>query len=171
MDQLAHALEKRPVHPGTIPQVGAIVSLSVLHVDDDPKDHALFKAAGIQAKVPISWHHINSAQGAISYLQRLLKVPPTASWPNLVLLDVAMPGGSGLKVLEFTCAKPEFQKLPIIVFSGSNDPKITGRAGKLGAKSVLAKPSDFGQAVQLIDSVYRLFSISTNHAVRNSFTA
>lgn len=71
-----------------------------------------------------------------------------------------MPGGSGLKVLEFTCAKPEFQKLPIIVFSGSKDPKITARAGKLGAKSVLAKPSDFDEAVQLIDSLYRLFSIS-----------
>src|SRR4051794_8263338 len=112
MDQLAHALEQSSVTPGTIPALNPIPSLSILHVDDDPKDHALFKAAATQAKVPISWHHINSAQGAISYLQRLLKAAAIASWPNLVLLDVAMPGESGLKVLEFTCAKPEFQKLP-----------------------------------------------------------
>jgi len=166
MDQLAHALEQRSVSPGTIPPVGAMVPLSILHVDDDPKDHALFKAAGIQAKVPISWHHINSAHGAISHLQRLLKAAAVASWPDLVLLDVAMPGESGLKVLEFTCAKPEFQKLPIIVFSGSKDPKITVRAAKLGAKSVLAKPSEFAEAVQLIDSLYRLFSLSVAADVR-----
>jgi CheY-like chemotaxis protein len=168
MDQLAHALEQRPVNPGTILPINATPPLSVLHVDDDPKDHALFKAAGSEAKVPISWHHINSAQGAISYLQRLQKTTPAAWWPKLVLLDVAMPGGSGLKVLEFTCAKPEFQKLPIIVFSGSKDPKITARAGKLGAKSVLAKPSDFAEAVQLIDSLYRLFSLSAKPLHRNS---
>jgi|ERR1051326_5852917 two-component system response regulator len=160
MDHLAHALEQRPVIAGTISTVSAIPSLSILHVDDDPKDHALFKAAGVEAKVPISWQHINSAQGAISYLQRLPKAASAAAWPHLVLLDVAMPGGSGLKVLEFTCSKSEFQKLPIIVFSGSKDPKVTARAGKLGAKSVLAKPSDFAEAVQLIASLYRLFSLS-----------
>jgi CheY-like chemotaxis protein len=160
MDQLAHPLEQGPVASAAITAAVVAQPLHVLHVDDDPKDHALFKAAGTEAKIPISWHHINSAQGAISYLQRLSKTTPPASWPNLVLLDIAMPGGSGLKVLEFTCAKPEFQKLPIIVFSGSKDPKITARAGKLGAKSVLAKPSDFAAAVQLIESLYRLFSIS-----------
>lgn len=92
-------------------------------------------------------------------------------WPDLVLLDIAMPGESGLKVLEFTCAKPEFQKLPIIVFSGSKNPKITTRAGKLGAKSVLAKPSDFGEAVQLIESLYRLFSISNCRPEPRALTA
>jgi DNA-binding NarL/FixJ family response regulator len=71
-----------------------------------------------------------------------------------------MPGESGLKVLEYTCTKPEFQKLPIVVFSGSKDPKMTARAGLLGAKSVIAKPSSFEEAVPLIHSIYQLFSIS-----------
>jgi CheY-like chemotaxis protein len=129
-------------------------------VDDDAKDHAVFKAAGREAKVPILWHFINSAHGAISYLQRLLKTNIT-SWPDLVLLDIAMPGETGLKVLEYTCTKPEFEKLPIVVLSGSKDPKITARAGLLGAKSVIAKPSTFEEAVPLFQSIYQLFSIST----------
>ncbi len=165
MNQVARALEQAPVTSAAISATAPIQPLHVLHIDDDPQDHALFKAAGNQAGIPISWHHINSAQGAISYLQRLTRATPPASWPNLVLLDVAMPGDSGLKVLEFTCAKPEFQKLPIIVFSGSKDPKITARAGKLGARSVLAKPSGFAEAVQLIDSLYKVFNISANHAI------
>jgi two-component system response regulator len=159
MNQLAQQLEQKPEasalqFPNGSPQ------LLILHVDDDLKDHALFKAASIAAKVPISWHHINSAGGAISYLQRLLKAASSGLWPHLVLLDIAMPGESGLKVLEYTCTKPEFKKLPIVVFSGSKDPKITARAGLLGAKSVTAKPSTFEEAVQLIDSIYQLFSLT-----------
>jgi hypothetical protein len=50
--------------------------------------------------------------------------------------------------------------LPIVVFTGSKDPKITARAGLLGAKSVIAKPSTFEEAVPLIQSIYQLFSIS-----------
>jgi CheY-like chemotaxis protein len=161
MDQIARALEQTPEASALLFPNGSR-PLLILHVDDDAKDHALFKAAGCEAKVPISWHFINSASGAISYLQRLLKTSPTASWPDLVLLDIAMPGETGLKVLEFTCTKPEFKKLPIVVFSGSKDPKITARAGLLGAKSVIAKPSTFEEAVPLIESIYHLFSITAH---------
>lgn len=166
MDQLAQHLEKKselsrlPFPPGSPP-------LLILHIDDDPKDHALFKTAGREANVPISWQNINSTQAAISHLQRLLKTTSKASWPDLVLLDIAMPGETGLKVLEYTCAKPEFQKLPIVVLSGSRDPKITARAGLLGAKSVIAKPSNFDEAVQLIGSVYHLFSLSRQPAAES----
>jgi CheY-like chemotaxis protein len=165
MDQFAHPLEQRPDASALLYSNGSR-PLLILHVDDDAKDHAVFKAAGSHAKVPISWHFINSARGAISYLQRLLKTN-FASWPDLVLLDIAMPGESGLKVLEYTCTKPEFQKLPIVVFSGSKDPKVTARAGLLGAKSVIAKPSTFEEAVPLIQSVYQLFSISAQRGMES----
>jgi CheY-like chemotaxis protein len=159
MDQTARALEQTPEASALLFPNGSR-PLLILHVDDDAKDHAVFKAAGREAKVPILWHFINSAHGAILYLQRLLKTNIT-SWPDLVLLDIAMPGETGLKVLEYTCTKPEFEKLPIVVLSGSKDPKITARAGLLGAKSVIAKPSTFEEAVPLFQSIYQLFSIST----------
>src|SRR5690349_4311518 len=105
MDQTARALEQTP-EASALPYPNGSRPLLILHVDDDPKEHAVFKAAGSEAKVPILWHFINSAQGAISYLQRLMKTSSTASWPDLVLLDIAMPGETGLKVLEYTCTKP-----------------------------------------------------------------
>ena len=169
MDQTAQALEQKPEASALLFPNGSR-PLLILHVDDDARDHAVFKAAGTEAKVPISWHFINSARGAISYLQRLLKTNFTL-WPDLVLLDIAMPGETGLKVLEYTCTKPEFQKLPIVVFSGSKDPKITARAGLLSAKSVIAKPSTFEEAVPLIQSIYQLFSISAQRPSSGATTA
>jgi CheY-like chemotaxis protein len=159
MDQIAHPLEQKP-NASSLLFTNGSRPLCILHVDDDAKDHALFKAAAAEAKLPILWHYINSAAAAISYLQRLLKAS-IASWPDLLLLDIAMPGESGLKVLEFTCTKPEFKKLPIVIFSGSKDPKMTARAGLLGAKSVIAKPASYEEAIQLIESIYQLFSLST----------
>ena len=159
MDQIAHPLEQKPTASSLLFPNGSR-PLLILHVDDNAKDHALFKAAADEAKAPISWQHINSATAAISYLQRLLKAS-TASWPDLVLLDITMPGESGLKVLEYTCTKPEFKKLPIVIFSGTKDPKMTARAGLLGAKSVIAKPATYEEAIQLIASIYQLFSLST----------
>jgi two-component system response regulator len=169
MAHTAQALEKKSEASALFFSNGSR-PLFILHVDDDPKDHALFKAAGIEARVPISWHHIESARGAISYLQRLQKTNSIALWPDLVLLDIAMPGETGLKVLEYTCTKPEFKKLPIVVFSGSKDPKITARAGLLGAKSVIAKPSTYEEAVQLFQSIYQLFSISTERRAPGAMT-
>ena len=166
MDQIARSLEQTPEASALPLSIGS-QPLLILHVDDNAKDHAVFKAAGSEAKVPISWHFINSATGAISYLQRLLKTSSKTLWPDLVLLDIAMPGETGLKVLEFTCTKPEFQKLPIVVFSGSKDPKMTARAGLLGAKSVIAKPSTFEEAVPLIQSIYHLFSISAHPGMKS----
>src|ERR1041385_4360068 len=169
MDRIAQPLEQTPQASELSLPKGS-PPLRILHVDDDAKDHALFRAAGNDANLPISWQHVNSAQGAISHLQRLLKTASKNSWPDLVLLDLAMPGETGLKVLEYTCTKPEFQRLPIIVFSGSKDPKMTARAGLLGAKSVVAKPSNFGEAVQIIESMYRLFSISIQRRLPSSIT-
>jgi CheY-like chemotaxis protein len=169
MDQFTQPLDQKPV-ASELPFSNGSPPLLILHVDDDAKDHALFKAAGREAEVPIAWQHINSAQAAISHLQRLVKANSTSTWPNLVLLDIAMPTETGLKVLEYTCARPEFQKLPIIVFSGSKDPKMTARAGLLGAKSVIAKPSNFEEAVQLIGSVYQLFSNSRHRGGESNFS-
>jgi len=138
-------------------------TLLVLHVDDDARDHALFQAAGEEAKAPFQWQFVNSAYGAISHLQSLLRGNRSANgrWPDLVLLDLAMPVQSGLKVLEFMRTKPEFQTLPVVVFSGQKDPKLTARACSLGAKSVLAKPANFPEAVRLVGAIYGLCSIAS----------
>jgi CheY-like chemotaxis protein len=169
MDPIAHPLEQKPTASSLLlPNESR--NMCILHVDDNAKDHALFKAAAADAKVPILWHYINSATAAISYLQRLLKAS-TPSWPDLVLLDITMPGESGLKVLEYTCTKPEFKKLPVVIFSGTKDPKMTARAGLLGAKSVIAKPASYEEAIQLIESIYQLFSLTTQRRPTGPTTA
>lgn len=58
--------------------------------------------------------------------------------PNLVLLDMAMPGMNGIATLErIKQIKPD---VAVIILSGQNDPDTIFRASKLGADDYIAKP-------------------------------
>src|SRR5947209_8811467 len=58
--------------------------------------------------------------------------------PALVLLDVGMPGLSGIETLErLKQIKPD---VGVIMLSGQNDPELIFRASKLGADDYISKP-------------------------------
>ncbi|HEY7398765.1 MAG TPA: response regulator [Gaiellaceae bacterium] len=66
----------------------------------------------------------------------LLRVSP----PDLMLLDVAMPGKSGIDVLREMRADPVLQKVPVCVVSAWQSPGDVAKALEAGADRFLAKP-------------------------------
>jgi two-component system, OmpR family, response regulator VicR len=61
--------------------------------------------------------------------------------PDLVLLDLMLPKMNGMQVLKTLRSFPDFQTLPIIVFSGSGGSVRTDEALDEGATMVLSKSS------------------------------
>jgi CheY-like chemotaxis protein len=74
------------------------------------------------------------------------------------MLDIVMPGASGLKVLEYIRATPKLSPLPVVILTGHPSPALQEAALKLGANSFYEKPSDFRQFVQLVAVLYRIWS-------------
>ena len=64
---------------------------------------------------------------------------PAAGKPSLVLLDVMMPGLSGLEVLERVRDSPELAGLPVILYTAAHDPTVAERGLALGARDVVLK--------------------------------
>ena len=60
--------------------------------------------------------------------------------PDVVLLDINMPGVSGFDILSFIRGREELQHIPVIVMTSSNDAETKLRALQLGATDFLAKP-------------------------------
>jgi DNA-binding response OmpR family regulator len=60
--------------------------------------------------------------------------------PDLMLLDVAMPGKSGIDVLREMRADPVLQKVPVCVVSAWQSPSDVAKALEAGADRFLAKP-------------------------------
>lgn len=62
--------------------------------------------------------------------------------PKLIILDVGMPGGSGMDVLKKLKSMNKLSQIPIIVLTGSTDPKVQVQALSEGAEDFLTKPVD-----------------------------
>ena len=61
---------------------------------------------------------------------------------DLVLLDINMPGGTGMEVLKRLKSSTKTKRIPIVVITGSTDAGLPELARTLGAVAFLSKPVD-----------------------------
>jgi CheY-like chemotaxis protein len=136
--------------------------LLVLHINDSTDDQVIFQTACKRAGVPVQWHVAESAERGISYLDSLVAMSRKESvrWPDLVILDLILPGLSGLAVLEHIRKSAELQLLPVVVLTAQNAPELVEQALKLGANSFHAKPTDFAAMVDLVRTLYKVWSMA-----------
>src|SRR5437762_1091489 len=83
-------------------------------------------------------------------VQQLLDRLPDAEMPGCILLDVQMPGLSGLELQSRLIERGSV--LPIVFVTGYADTPATVRAIKAGAEDFLTKPAS---SEQLIDAIER----------------
>jgi len=73
--------------------------------------------------------------------------------PEAIVLDINMPGGTGIEVLKRLRMSNKTRHIPVVVVSGSSDPNIEGTVKELGAHDFLHKPVD---PSRLCDTLSRL---------------
>jgi DNA-binding response OmpR family regulator len=102
----------------------------VLLVDDDPR---LVHIVGLYLRVQ-QFDVVTAANGETA--TRLL----AAGLPDLVILDVMMPGIDGISLCRRIRAMPGADELPIIVFTALSDKADLDAARAAGADQVITKP-------------------------------
>lgn len=127
-------------------------ALTILQVEDDPDDAFFFCRAIRKKQLDCELHVEKNGEGAINYLRAA--APETQSnshrVPDLMLLDLKLPGLSGFEVLAWTRSQPAFQSLPIIVLSGSSLAEDKKKASGLGASEFIVKHSDYDQIAEKV---------------------
>lgn len=63
--------------------------------------------------------------------------------PDLIVLDHWLEDGTGLDLLEWLADQRELRTIPVIVFTGCEDPSVRDQALALGARDFLLKPNGF----------------------------
>jgi two-component system KDP operon response regulator KdpE len=113
---------------------------TVLVVDDDPDVRRalllLFKAQG---------YDVVTAEDAISAMTLAV-----ARTPDVIVLDIGLPGGEGFVVMERLRGVPNLAATPVIVISGREPTEIRRRAEDMGAVAFLQKPADNRLLVQAV---------------------
>ena len=86
-----------------------------------------------------------------SALQRLA----TGPLPDVLLLDLMLPGLSGLEVLGRLRADARTGRLPVLVLSAQARAEDRDEVFRRGANAFLAKPFDVDELAQLVGSLVR----------------
>jgi len=129
--------------------------LTVLHIEDDPNDTELLRAATRRADVQFNIINVEDGDEAMAYLSGagIYSDRSQYPFPALVLLDLKMPRATGLEILKWIREHPECGNLPVLILSGSELHEDIRRAYESGANSYLIKPLGFEELVGLIKDV------------------
>jgi CheY-like chemotaxis protein len=76
--------------------------------------------------------------------------------PDLILLDVMMPGIDGFEVCRRLKADPAHKQIPVIILTAMNDPKLNQRAFEAGATLALRKTADTANVLRTIEAALSL---------------
>lgn len=135
----------------------------ILVAEDDENDVFLIKRAFHQAQFENPLQVVSNGEEAIAYLHG---DPPFESrekhpMPALVLLDLKMPRKNGFEVLAWIRQRPEFNALPVVVLTSSQESADINRAYALGANSYLVKPASFLSLVDMINRLKEYFKFTS----------
>ena len=131
--------------------------LGIVKLDGRRAEPCIFKRACEKARVTFQCESVQSAGEGIQYLSgagafRNRKRFPL---PALVVVDLDLDGGDGLRVLSWIRSQPQFRYLPVVVLSGSKNQYDMKRAYDRGASSYLLKPRNFKAMVEIVKLIDR----------------
>jgi CheY-like chemotaxis protein len=123
----------------------------VLLVEDDP-DHAELVARALAGRPdPARLVHVSDGGAALAYLARegRWSDPESSPRPDLILLDLRLPGTSGAEVLRRIKATPGLNGIPVVVLSTSEVREDLERPKDARADACAVKPID-GEGLRVL---------------------
>lgn len=104
----------------------------ILLIDDDPG-----VVRGLSARLRREGYEPLAALDAVQATMFARKESPV-----LILLDLGLPGGDGLRVLENLSRSAATAAIPVLILTGHSDPEKFARARALGAVDCFVKGPD-----------------------------
>ncbi|MDP2316485.1 MAG: hybrid sensor histidine kinase/response regulator [Pseudomonadota bacterium] len=131
--------------------------MRLLLVDDDPRQVAILRAH----LAPLD-HQLLAASSGAEALDCLDETPP-----DLILLDLRMPGIDGIDVLHHIRARPELARLPVVLITALHEREVRLRAIEAGADDFVEKPPDGAILRARVTNLLRLKQLGDDLERRN----
>lgn len=128
----------------------------ILVVEDNPADADLIREALEGSAYDTELRDVRDGQAALDFLRH--ETPfEDAPTPDLILLDLNMPGLDGRAVLAIVKHDPELRHIPVVVFSGSSAPDDVLCAYELRANCYVTKPVGLRQFMAALRAIERFW--------------
>ncbi len=121
---------------------------TIIFVEDNPSDLRLFNYALSQIDTPVNLTHYEHGR---AFLEALPTIYPASI--QCILLDLNMPFVSGWEVMEQLRQIPDYQHIPVIVFTSTNSNEEKQKAYELGANAYVSKPLEIDDLVVAVKRI------------------
>ncbi|MGA2063683.1 MAG: response regulator [Thermoguttaceae bacterium] len=126
--------------------------IEILMVEDNDGDVFLTMEALKSAKIANNVNVVHDGVEAMEYLRRQGKYA-TAPRPDLILLDLNLPGKDGREVLSEIKPDPNLRTIPVVVLTSSSAEQDVVKTYDLHANCYIVKPVDFAGLMEVIHSI------------------
>ena len=127
--------------------------MEILLVEDNPADARLVREALAEGEVQADLRWLASGEDALHYLRHTGSYVGSQSAPDLVLLDLNLPGLNGQEVLTAIKTDPALLRLPVLVLTSSANPSDVQAAYGGHANAYLVKPQDYDDFLALVGHI------------------
>ena len=127
-----------------------VKSKNIYLVDDDVDDQLFFTDALREIDSGISCSIANNGREALEYLRQM------TSLPEILFLDLNMPFMNGYECLSQLKNEQRLSRIPVVIFTTSNDPRDAEITHQLGAEVFLSKPNEFRLLREKLEKILAL---------------
>jgi two-component system, chemotaxis family, response regulator Rcp1 len=127
-------------------------SVEILLVEDNPGDVRLTREGLKRGKVTNNLNVVCDGEQAMAYLRREGEYAG-APVPDLILLDLNLPGKDGREVLSEIKQDPDLQMIPVVVMTTSEAEEDIVRSYMSHANCYVTKPVDLQQFLRVVATI------------------
>jgi CheY-like chemotaxis protein len=128
-------------------------SYDILLIEDDLGDAGLVRIALKRGTFDTRLHHVKDGVEAMAFLRRIGPAFQSVPRPDLILLDLNLPGKSGHEILQDLKADKDLHAIPVVVLSTSEAERDVLKAYALGANTFVTKPMDADEFTRTIHGI------------------
>ncbi len=122
----------------------------ILIAEDDADDRFLLQAAFEENGFSDKLHFVENGVEVLDYLHSFKGAEKEKQLPRFILLDLNMPKKDGREVLRELKQHPDLRKIPVVIFSTTNNEQEMRRCYELGANSYITKPNSFESLLKTV---------------------
>jgi CheY-like chemotaxis protein len=142
-------------HP-PVPEARGGVPIEILLIEDDPGDVLITREAFTEHKLRNRLTVLSDGAQAIAHLRREGR-HADAVRPDVILLDLNLPGVDGRAVLDVIRGDAELRRIPVVVLTTSRSEADFLRSTLLPVDTYITKPVDFAQLVEVVRYIETFF--------------
>ncbi len=126
--------------------------VEILLVEDNEGDVGLVEEVFEEGRINNNLSVAEDGEEAMMFLRKEGQFA-NATRPDLILLDLNLPGKDGREVLKEVKEDDNLKKIPIVVLTTSKAEEDILKSYDLHANSYITKPVDFNQFINVIKSI------------------